>query len=173
MNKSICQFALKIAIYLVIITLYSCSNTKNTPIEISCFGKAIFLLNGFQNTVDSLNKSNITLEYNDSFSGEQFGVKMYSYQEMVDSFVVLKNLYFESEQLKGVSIDITSKTIQDSTSFLKNIQERINECVSSQSELYNVDTSINDVNHLESSSGKIFHLKIYDRLLHKKIPFVF
>lgn len=173
MNKSIYQYALKTAIYLVVIALYSCSNTKNVPINISCFGKTIFLSNSFQNTVDSLNKAKITLEYNDSFSGEQSGVKMYSYQELADSFIVSNNLYFESERLKGVSIDITSKTIQDSTSFLKSIQERIKECVSLQPESYNIDTSINDVNYLESSSGKIFHLKIYDRLLHKKIPFVF
>ena len=173
MNKSINQFALKTAIYLAVINLYSCSNIKNDSMKISCFGKTVFLSNGFRNTVDSLNKANISLEYNDSFSGEEFGIKMYSYQEIVDSFILLNNLYFESERLKGINIEITSKTIHDSTSFLKIIQERIKECVSLQPKSYNVDTSIKNINYLESSSGKVFHLKIYDRLLHKKIPFVF
>lgn len=116
---------------------------------------------------------NISLEYNDSFSGEEEGVIMYSYQEKRDSLVVLNNLYFESDKLKGISIDFTSLQIQNENTFLTKIRDGITSCLPTKSNIYNVDTSSNNVNLLESASSKIFHLKIYERTMRKKIPFVF
>jgi hypothetical protein len=151
-----------------------CNNAKlNKTLVLECsFGSVNFNAD-FKAVNDSLTKKNIDLEYNDSFSGRDEGIEMYSYQEKRDSFLLLHNLNFESGRLKGISVNFTSMDIQNETSFLNKIKNSIGPRLSFKTSNFDWDTSSNSVNKLESSCGKVFHLRIYDIILGRKISTIF
>jgi len=163
-----------INLFIFIFLLLSCNNAKlDKTLALECSFGTVNLNADFKTINDSLTKKNIDLEYNDSFSGRDEGIEMYSYQEKRDSFVLLHNLYFESDRLKGVSVNFTSMDVQDETSFLNKIRNSIEPCLLFKSSNFDWDTSSNRVNNLESSCGKIFHLRIYDTILRRKISTIF
>ena len=69
-----------IIVFICTVIIASCNSHKEN-VNFNCFGDKFVLFEDFNKIADSLSRKNIDLEYNDSFSGEDQGVKMFSYQE--------------------------------------------------------------------------------------------
>lgn len=150
--------------------LASCNNHKEQNQEIAYLGNRLFLFESLSSIKDSLDRHGIHIEYDDSFSGIDKGIDLYSFQQQKDSLILLTRLFFEKNELNGVTVDFTSKKISDPNSFLDKVRSGTMPIISNE---IVVDTSTIYVNHLESSTGKLFRLKVYSKHLHDKLPFIF
>ena len=156
-----------IKVFFFFLVFASCDSSSYQNQEVKYFENRFIFFQNLDDIQDSLENQNIYMEYNDSFSGIEQGIKSYSFQEQKDSMIFLTNLFFEEDKLNGLIIEVSSKKITDSKSFLEKARQEVSKNIFS-SEIV-VDTATVDVNPLESSTGKLFRLKIYSRRLYNKI----
>lgn len=149
----------------------SCNNDTEQHQEITYLGNKFFLFANLNNIRDSLERHGIIIDHEDSFSGIERGIHLYSFQQQKDSLVFLAKLFFEDNKLSGLIVDVTSKKIFDPNSFLDKARRGI--IKATLSNRVAIDTSAVDVNPLESSTGKLFRLKAYEKSLRIKLPFTF
>lgn len=156
---------------LLLFTVASCANHRDQYREIVYLGNKFILFESLGRIRDSLEKHDINIEYDDSFSGIERGVTMYSFQQQRDSLIFFTKLFFEDNKLSGLTIDVTSKKIFAPNSFL----DKARNCTI-KTDFSNgivIDTSTVDVNPVESSTGQLFRLKAYEKGLRIKLPYMF
>ncbi|WP_443938771.1 hypothetical protein [Pedobacter sp. MW01-1-1] len=155
-------------------SFYMCCKPKSdNTVVYSCNGDYFSFDKTIEEVSDSLKLIGITLEYNNSFSGEDLGVKMYSYQEINDSMVIERKLYFKDERLQAIILDFTSLSIDDKKKFKEIINNRFKKCDLQINSNYTKVSYFNQVNPLESLSGETFHLKIFYNEMHRQLPLIF
>lgn len=153
---------------LLLLFIVSCNNQSEIVSKqtVTYFGKRFILSDNIDDVNNYLLKEGLPFEYNDSFSGEDEGIKEYQSQGQTDSVKYWVKLHFKNKHLISIAVDFTSSQIKNEFLFLDVIRREIRKSEIYTQPLQNgiaIDTSIVVVNPLESSSGKAFRIKVFYR----------
>ncbi len=156
-------------LYLTLFTLFASCTQKEVipiqiyPLQINFYGKVEQLSN-------QLDTRNAQLVYENSFSGEDKGVKFYYFDDENDSLHYHFEIYTINDRIEGINGSISSKNMEEESLYEKVEKEIVIKFKSSTSKLLDEDIEVERLRS-EDVRGKIpyYHFEIKTKALQEKM----